>query len=130
MAARSFQLTLAATPTRLSDAYIGLTDASRGGNIGGAPGLPDARSDVPYRQIVIQAAGAAAFVGGSDMAASALSPDANHGPVSSTIYGVRLDSTATVPAQIFGAYETGPMKLSDLWAAGAGATLHILAFPF
>lgn len=127
MAARSFQITLTAGATRLSDVYIGLTAGGPGGpaeNIGGSAGKPDVRSDVAYRQIIVSASGAAAFIGGSDMAGTSSTP------VSSTTYGLRLDSTATVPAQIFGPFETGPMKLSDYWASGGSAILHILAIPF
>lgn len=127
MAARSFQVALSAVPIRLSDVYIGLTMPGPGGpatNIGGSTSTPNPASDIAYRQIVLSASGAAAFIGGSDMAGTGANP------VSGTNYGLRLDSTATTPAQILGAYETGPMKLSDLWVVGAGATLHVLATPF
>ena len=127
MAARSFQIVLGAGATRLSDVYLGLTAGGVSGpqtNIGGGVSTPDARSDVPYRQIILSASGAAAFIGGSDMAGTGTTP------VSSATYGLRLDSTATFPATLLGAYETGPIKLSDLWASGSGATLHILATPF
>ncbi len=127
MAARSFQIALGAGATRLSDVYIGLTRGGPGGpaeNIGGSAGNPDARSDVPYRAVVFYATGAAAFVGGSDMAGTSLTP------VSSTTFGVKVDSAAGVPPLTVGAFEAGPMKLSDYWASGAGSTLHILAVPF
>lgn len=128
MAARSFQIALTAGATRLSDVYLGMTQGDVGGpltNIGGGPGKPDARSDIAYAQIIISASGAAAFIGSDkDMSGNGTTP------VSSTTYGLRMDSTATVPAQTFGPFERGPMKLSDYWASGSGSTLHILAVPF
>lgn len=127
MAARSFQIALGAGATRLSDVYIGLTMAtnvSPNENVGGSAGSPNAKSDVPYRQIVFYATGAAAFIGGSDMAGTGSTP------VSSTTFGVKVDSAAGVPPLVLGAYETGPMKLSDFWASGTGSTLHILATQF
>lgn len=122
MAARSFQIALGAGATRLSDVYLGLKDGV-GNNIGGSAGVPDARSDVPYRQLVFNASGAAAFIGGSDMAGTSTTP------VTSTTYGTKVDSASTI-AQVIGAYDQGPLKLSDLWASGAGSTLHILATPY
>lgn len=126
MAARSFQIALTAGATRLSDVYIGETRGDIGGpntNIGGSAGNPDPRSDVPYRQIILVATGGDVFVGGQDMAGTTTTP------VSSTTYGTKIAQASTI-GQIIGAYETGPLKLSDLWASGASATLHILAFPF
>ncbi len=107
MAARHFNVTLAAAAVRLSDAY------------GGAAGAdPDAALDIPYRQLLLSSAGAAAFVGS----------DAD---VSSTDYGVRVELGAAGDHPVsIGPFETGPIKLSQLWAAGAGATLHILGIPF
>lgn len=107
MAARSFQIALAAAAQRLSDVY------------GGAAGVVNAATDIPYREIRVQAAGADGFLGGSDQGAS----------TTSTVYGEKVFSTATLPTRI-GPYSTGPVKLSDLYAAGAGCTLHILAIPF
>lgn len=127
MAARSFQIALGAGATRLSDVYIGLTMGAEGGpatNIGGSASTPNARSDVPYRTIVFYASGAAAFVGGSDMAGTGSTP------VSSSTYGVKVDSAAGVPPLVLGAFDQGPMKLSDYWASGSGSTLHILAIPY
>jgi hypothetical protein len=136
MAARSFQIALTAGVTRLSDVYNGLTPATlaklgisggfSGGpneNIGGTPGSPDARTDVPYRQILLIASGATAYIGGADMGPAATTP------VSSTNYGMSVLTTGLV-AQVIGAYDQGPLKLSDLYASGAGATLHILATPY
>lgn len=105
MAARSFNLTLAAAAVRLSDVY------------GDGATVVNAAHDIPYRQVLLAASGADAFVGAGDQS------------VTSSDYGIQVDSTALVPASI-GPFETGPVKLSDLYAAGAGATLHILAIPF
>jgi hypothetical protein len=128
MAARSFQIALTAGATRLSDVYIGLTAGGPGGpadNIGGSAGNPDARSDVPYREIFLFSSGAVAFVGGSDMAGTSTTP------VSSTTWGMKIQQdAATAPPIDLGPYDTGPMKLSNFWASGAGATLHILAIPY
>jgi len=105
MAAKHFNITLAAAAVRLSDAYGGVVGAD-----------PNPALDIPYRQILISAAGADAFIG-------------DDAQVSSTDFGIAVDSTALVPASI-GPFDTGPIKLSQLWAAGAGSTLHVLGIPF
>lgn len=102
MAAKHFNVTLAAAAVRLSSVYANP-----------AVGGPD---DIPYRQILISAGGADAFIG-------------DDAQVTSTDFGILVDSTALGPASI-GPFETGPVKLSDLWAAGAGSTLHLLCIPF
>ena len=107
MAARSFQLTLAAAAQRLSDVYGGPAGAD-----------PSAALNVPYRQIILSASAADAFIGGSDQGAS----------TTATVYGTMVDA-ALAPVSI-GPFETGPVKLSDLWAAGASAVLHITAIPY
>jgi hypothetical protein len=104
MAARHFQLTLAAAAQRLSDVY------------GDGVGVVNAANDLPYRQLLLSATGADAFVG-------------DDAEVDSTDYGALVDSTALTPV-VLGPFETGPLKLSDLYVAGAGATLHVLAIPF
>ena len=110
MAARDFQVTLAAAAVRLSRAYpSGVGDAE-----------PSGLENIPYRQLLLTATGADAFVG---------SHADSESDTSSTVFGIAVDSTALGPASI-GPFETGPVKLSDFWAAGAGATLHILAIPF
>jgi len=104
MAARHFNLTLAAAAQRLSVVYANPA-------IGG----PD---DIPYRQLFFSAAGAVAYVG----------DDAD---VSTTDYGVRVEVAAAGDYPIvIGSFDTGPLKLSNFWAAGAGSTLHILGIPF
>jgi len=106
MAARHFNVTLAAAAVRLSDAYGGPAGAN-----------PDAALDIPYRQLLFTATGADAFIG-------------DDAQVTSTDFGVQVDSTNVSAAPSIGPFETGPIKLSHLWAAGAGSTLHILAIPF
>lgn len=108
MGARDFQVTLAAAAVRLSRAY-----ASGAGDV-----RPSAAEDIPYRQVILSAEGAAAFVGAAS-------------DVSSTNYGLRVEiGAAGSGAVTIGPFETGPIKLSDLWAAGAGSTLHLLGIPF
>lgn len=104
MAVRHFQITLAAGAQRLSDVY------------GDGVSVVDAAHDLPYRQLLLSAAGADAFLG-DDVDTTA------------TDYGAIVDSTGLSPV-VLGPFETGPLKLSGLYAAGAGATLHILAIPF
>ena len=98
---RDYQLTLAAAAKRLSDVYTGGATAA---------------NDIPYRQVLLQAEGADAFIGGSDA-------------VTASAYGTKVDSTELLPV-VLGPFDQGPIKLSDLWAAGAGATLHITGIPF
>lgn len=117
MAAKDFQLVLAAAAKRLSDVYIG-TVAPDGTQIGGSVGVPDGRTDIPYRQLILSAEGAAAFVGAAS-------------DVSSTNYGTRVEIGAAGSEAIsIGPFSTGPVKLSDFWVAGAGATLHVLGIPY
>lgn len=109
MAARDFQLTLAATAKRLSDVY------------GGAAGAdPTAANDIPYRQLLFTATGGDVFIGSDQDSGAA---------TTSTTFGIQVDSTALSPTSI-GPFETGPIKLSQLWAAGASATVHMLGIPF
>lgn len=108
MALRSYQLVLAAAAQRLSNVYGG---ASLGNVI-------DPKADIPYRQIILEAEAAAAFVGMDSL-------------TSSTVYGTRVDSTAaTAPLVVFGPFEAGPIHLSDFWVAGAGSTIHVSGIPF
>lgn len=104
MAARNYQLALAAAAKRLSDVF--------------PAGTVFAIEDVPYRQLLLSAEGAPAFVGAAS-------------DVTSTNYGTRVEvgAAGSLPVSI-GPFETGPVKLSDLWAAGAGSTLHILGIPY
>jgi len=95
---RTFQLTSTAVPKRLSDVY------------GGAPGVIDARTDIPYRQIIIQAGAAITL---SESAATAAA-------------GMPIGVAGSI---VLGPFSTGPVKLSDLWATGA-ATVSILGIPY
>lgn len=108
MAVRHFTITLAAAAQRLSDVY------------GDGVGVVNAAHDLPYRQILLQdePGGSDAFVGEST--------------VTSTDYGVLVPTHATNPPVVsIGPFETGPVKLSQLYAVGtAGSDLHILAIPF
>jgi hypothetical protein len=110
MAARHFTITLGAVAQRLSDVY------------GDGVGIVDAAHDLPYRQILLQAevdaqASAYAYVG--------------EVTVTTTDYGVLVPTSATPPVVSIGPFETGPVKLSQLYALGSGAVdLHILAIPF
>lgn len=106
MAIRSYQLTLAAAAQRLSNVYGG---ESLGNQI-------NAAQDIPYRQLFLQATGANAFVGMDSL-------------TTSTTYGVEVDAADLQPV-ILGGFDDGPLHLSDLWVAGAGATLHVLGIPF
>jgi len=105
MALRSYQLVLAAAAQRLSNVYGG---ASLGN-------LIDPKEDIPYRQILLQATGANAFLGMDSL-------------VTLTVYGTEVDATDLQPIGL-GSFDTGPLHLSDIWAAGAGATIHITAIP-
>ena len=106
MALRSYNLTLAATPLRVSDVY------------GGAAGSLDPKVDIPYRQVILQASGAAAYIG-FDPAV-----------LSTTVYGNKVDSANTGPGTVLGPFDQGPIHLSDLYALGSGATLHVTGIPF
>jgi hypothetical protein len=106
MAVRHFTLTVGAVAQRLSDVY------------GDGAGVVNAEHDLPYRQILLQSEEAAvtAYIG--------------EATVSTTDYGVAVPSAAVTPPVVsIGPFETGPVKLSQLYAVG-GADLHILAIPF
>jgi len=103
---RTFQLTLAATQKRLSDVY------------GGAAGVLDPKTDIPYRYLVLQAEAAAAYLGSDPTT------------LATNNYGAKIDNTNTGQGFIIGAFDAGPIRLSDLYALGAGSTLHVLGIPF
>ena len=105
MAIRAYKLAVAAVPVRLSDVY------------GGAPGVQDGATDLPYRQIILQAETADIEIGDS-----AVTVNNN--------YGVKLPSTAPAAPVVLGPYESGPLHLSDFYAISTNATLHILAIPY
>ena len=103
MAIRNYQVALAAAATRLSDALPVTT--------------PGGADDIGFSQILLSAAGAVAYVGGDE-------------DVTATTYGVRVEVGAAgdLPVSL-GPFSGGSIRLSDLWAAGAGSTLHILGIP-
>jgi hypothetical protein len=95
------QLVLAASPAkRLSDVY------------GGTAGVPDESKNIPYRQLIITSAGASATLSSAT-------------PITTGKVLAVAD-----PALVLGPFNTGPLKLSDLYAIGAGATLTIVGVPF
>jgi hypothetical protein len=98
----SVQLALAAGAKRLSDAF------------GGTPGTPDETKNVSFRQILLTATGAAATIGG---------------PGVTPTTGVTIATTAPLPLSI-GPFQSGAVKLSDLYAVGAGATLSVVGVPY
>lgn len=100
----SFNLTLAAGAQRLSNGYGG---ASAGNAINPA-------QDIPYRQIFLSATGADAFAGQDDT-------------TSDTLYGIKIDSTDLQPITMDGT--PGGFKISDIWVAGDGATIHFFGIP-
>jgi hypothetical protein len=103
---RTFQLVLSGTPKRLSDVY------------GGTAGVPDETKNIPYRQLFFTVAGADAFMGQDNT-------------VSPTNWGVAATiSGPSMGRGVIGPFETGPVKLSDFWVVGVGATIHILGVPF
>lgn len=114
MPAFSGQLVLAAAARQLSDIYGTPPAALVPPSPGNQRGL--AMVDVPMRQVLFIAEGADGFIGA----------DAN---VTASAYGVKVDSTENVPVSI-GPFDNGGIKLSDLWVAGNGCTLHVLGIEF
>lgn len=96
---RTYQAPLTASAQRLSTVLFG-TDETK---------------NIPFRQLIIQAAGADGFLG-SDATVLATT-------------GVKVALAATMPLSI-GPFDTGPVKLSDLYAIGTGSTLNILGVPY
>ena len=47
----------------------------------------------------------------------------------SAVYGTEIDAADLQPIAL-GGYDAWTVKLSDLWVAGAGATLHVTGLPF
>lgn len=112
MAIRSYVLTLNAAAQRLSSVLGNTT--------------PGGTDDHGMRQIILQAdpANANVVYGAGDNIGSA---------ISSTNHGFSLDPTqATAQDRIsFGPFETGAVKLSDLWVLGtASQRLMITVVPF
>lgn len=101
---KSYNLTVGAAAVRLSDVY------------GDGAGVINAAHDLPYRQVILQAETADIEIGDST--------------VTTSVYGAKLPSTAPAAPLTLGPYESGPIKLSDLYAISTNATLHILAIPY
>lgn len=95
----SLQLTSTAVAKRLSDAYPGAQI-----------GQVDAAADIPFRQVIIQASAAVTV---ADTAAK-------------TPQGIPIGVAGTLT---LGPFDTGPIKLSELWVVGA-ATISILGIPY
>lgn len=97
-------LTLTGVAQRLSQVY-----ASGAANVD-----PLAGEDIPYRQVILSAVPANAaviYVGGSS-------------GVSSTSHGFSLDPTQASQQPVsLGPFETGPIKLSEIWVIGSNAEL-------
>jgi len=95
-----------AAAVRLSDAY------------GGPTGVVNAATDVPYRQLFLQAHpanGTALYIGDNDLTA----------PDNSAF--VLQPGAGNYPAVTLGPFDTGPMKLSDFWVVGlAGGSPRLL----
>ena len=99
---KTFNLALAAGAKRLSDVY------------GSGVGVVDEAKNIPFRQLLFTSSAADAYIGDSAV---------------STTNGVKVASAGVQPVSL-GPFESGPVKLSDLYAVGAGATLQILGVPF
>jgi hypothetical protein len=71
--------------------------------------------NIPYRQLLLVATGATATLGDAATVTTAT--------------GFPVLTTGTLPVSI-GPFPTGPVKLSDFYAVGAGSTLTVLGVPF
>lgn len=101
MAARDFSLTITAAAQPLS---VVLSDTQRGGKV-----------DESYRQILLSC-DTDCYIGSSSS-------------LTTSLYGYKLLAAATAPL-VLGAFESGPLKLSDLYVIGTSGKLHILGVPF
>lgn len=104
----SGQLTLTAAAQRLSNCYGGASNTP--------PNTVNQVQDIPFREVKLQATGAAVRVG-----SEANKPDA------STTYGLSIAADAT---ESWGGFSEGPIKLSDIWVQGAGAVVRVTGIPF
>lgn len=84
---------------------------------GALTGTALAAADIPLREILITAEAGVVYGGGDNL-------------VTSTNYGWSVSNTALTPARIAGPFNEGPVKLSDIWVAGAGATVHVQGIAF
>ena len=74
-----------------------------------------AATDIPFRQLFFQVFTADAYIGGST--------------VSTSSFGMKLLVTGS-PIITIGGFDSGPLKLSDFYAVGNGAVVHILGLAF
>lgn len=102
----SGQLALAAAAQRLSNVYGG---ASTGNAI-------DPKQDIPYQEVLLMADAADAFIGATDA-------------TTSTVWGTKVDSSDNQPVTLSTSRTGAPIKLSDIWVAGAGSTIHFTGIP-
>lgn len=100
MAARHFTLTITTAAQRLSSV---LSPSTVGGTV-----------DEAYRQICLTTE-TDCFVGGSG--------------VTTSDYGYKVVAAQTLPL-VIGPFETGPVKLSDIYVIGTSGKLHIFGIPF
>jgi len=98
---RSFSLALSGTAKRLTDVY------------GDGTSVVNEAHNIPYRQLLLTVTGAGATIGDTSASAATGIPLA----VGAAPYGL-------------GPFDTGPLRLSDLWAVGAGATIQVIGVPF
>jgi hypothetical protein len=108
MAVRHFDLTLNGAAQQLSSAIP---------SVAGAAGPDEA-----YRQLIFSSApanAAAIYIGATSS-------------VSSASHGFSLDPTQASQQPVsVGPFESGPVKLSEIWVIGANAEiLHVLGIPF
>jgi hypothetical protein len=75
----------------------------------------DEKLNIPFRQLIISSSGADAYLGDASTVTTAT--------------GLKVATALPTPLSI-GPFSTGPVKLSDFYAIGAGATLTILGVPF
>lgn len=75
----------------------------------------DESKNIPFRQLILQTTGADGFIG-SDSGVT-------------TANGIKVAIAAPMPLSI-GPFSTGPVKLSDFYAIGAGSTLNVIGVPF
>lgn len=102
MAARDYTLTITAAAQRLSSV---LADTQPGGT-----------RDEAFRQLILQA-DTDCFIGASS-------------GVTTTTYGTKIfAATASTAPLTIGAFDGGPIKLSDLYVIGTSGKLHILGLP-
>jgi hypothetical protein len=101
---KHFNMAVAGVAKRLSDVY------------GDGVGVVNPVNDIPYRQLWLQAETADIKVGSS--------------AVTTSVYGTNLVSTAPAAPMVLGPFESGPIKLSDIYVISTTATLHISGIPF